>query len=57
MKLLNCMLDFVVGIVKFCRNIFMISFLFLIAIVILTIVMPNNVQTAIEIFKNLLKIP
>lgn len=57
MKLLNCMLDFVVGLVKFCRNVFMILFFFLITIVILTIVMPNNVQTAIEIFKNLLKIP
>ena len=56
-KLLESLLAFVVGFVKFSRNILLLSFVFLLGIFILTIFMPQNMLQAIEIFKNLLKIP
>lgn len=54
MKVLSALGLFICGLVKFCRNIFMISFLFVISIFILTVFMPENVLKAVEIFKNFL---
>lgn len=43
------------GLAKFCKNIIFISFLFVLSIFVLTIIMPENVKIAIEIFLNLIK--
>ena len=48
--------NFLVGVVKMFRFFIITSFLFLLATFILTIIFPQNVHNAIEIFKNLLKI-
>lgn len=47
---------FICGLVSFVRNIVFISFLFLLSVFILTIVMPENVQKAIEIFRSSLNL-
>ena len=49
--------SFFVGVFKFLRRIAFILILFFIAVFILTIFLPENVNLAIEIFKNILKIP
>lgn len=54
MKILSALGAFICGLVKFSKNIIMISFLFLISVFILTVFMPDNVLRAIEIFKNFL---
>lgn len=57
MKFFTTIGSFIVGLVKLCKNILFISFLFVLAVFILAIFFPQDVQTAINIFKNLLKIP
>lgn len=44
---------FLVGSIKFLRDIFYISYLFVIAVFLLGIFMPENLQKVLEIFKNL----
>ena len=48
---------FIIGLVKLTRNIIFISFLFLLSVFVVAIFLPQNVQSAINIFKNLFKIP
>jgi hypothetical protein len=57
MKLLNGIFDFFCGLIKLIRNVAFISFMFLLATFILAIFMPDKVVGALEIFKNLFKIP
>jgi hypothetical protein len=49
--------DFIVCTVKTAKNIITISYFFLLAIIILTICLPENALQAVNIFKNLLEIP
>lgn len=48
---------FIIGLVKLTRNIIFISFLFLLSVFVVAMFLPQNVQSAINIFKNLFKIP
>lgn len=48
---------FICGLVKFSRSIIFISFMFVLVVFSLAILLPENVQKAIDIFENLLKIP
>ncbi len=57
MKFFGSIGKLIVGFLKFFRNITFISVLFLMAIFILTIFFKENVMSAIDFFKNLLKIP
>lgn len=56
-KLFGAIGSFLCGTIKFCKNIVSLSFLFCLIVFILTVFMPENVKIALEIFKNLLKIP
>lgn len=57
MKFINGIAGIFSRIFKVILNIFYILFLSVLAIFFITIFMPDNVVNAIEIFKNLLKIP
>jgi hypothetical protein len=48
---------FIIGLVQLTRNIIFISFLFLLSVFVVAMFLPQNVQSAINIFKNLFKIP
>lgn len=48
---------FIIGLAKLTRNIIFISFLFLLSVFVVAMFLPQNVQSAINIFKNLFKIP
>jgi hypothetical protein len=45
---------FICEAVVFVRRVTLVFFVFLLAVFVLTIYMPNNVQRAIEIFRNIL---
>lgn len=45
---------FICGVFKLAKNIIFISFIFLLVVFILAVIMPQNVEKAIEIFKNFL---
>lgn len=57
MKFIDGITGFFAKIFKFVLNIFHICFLAVLATFFLTVFIPDNVVNAIEIFKNLLKIP
>ena len=57
MKFLSALANFLVEFVKLAKNVFVISFIAVLAVFFLTVFMPENVVSAIEIFKKLLKIP
>lgn len=53
MKFLCFIGSFLKEFMKFVKNIVTISFLFVITIFVLTVLMPQNMVKALEIFKNL----
>ena len=57
MKILNSILSFFGGLLKTVVWICFVLFIALLATFFLTVFMPENVVNAINIFKNLLKIP
>ena len=57
MKFLNGIMIFFAKTFKFALNLFHICFFALLATFFLTVFFPDKVVNAIEIFKNLLKIP
>jgi hypothetical protein len=52
-KILSALGRFVIGLVKFIRDVSYISYLFVIAVFLLGVFMPENLQKVLEIFKNL----
>lgn len=57
MKFLSFVGKLFVGVFDLCKRMVFISFLFAISVFILAVFMPENVQAAVNIFKNLLQIP
>lgn len=57
MKFLEFLGKVLGGLWKFTTNIITITLVSAIAIFVITIFMPENVETALEIFKKLLQIP
>lgn len=57
MKILNSILSFFGGLLKTVVWICFVLFIALLATFFLTVFMPENVVNAINIFKNILKIP
>lgn len=57
MNLFDLISKIVIGVFNMLRYTFIVLLLFIITIVILTIIMPEKVLYAMEIFRKLLKIP
>lgn len=51
MKFFSFIGSFLCGLTKFVKNIFTLSFVFLLVVFILAVIMPENMQKALEIFK------
>jgi hypothetical protein len=53
MKFFSFVGSFLCSLTKFVKNILSVSFVFLLGVFILTVIMPENMQNALEIFENL----